>query len=265
MKYLIAISILAALGDERIASAQAIGGIEKTYELVNTILTVNEPVIVRYTVTNHLPIAVTNSRFFGYKLTRPDGRTANGPPIEWPDSFGPLPDLPLAPSETHSFLVLINKRFNFDSPGQYVLHITDLSVPPGSHRTEETDLPSVRLVIDVGPRDPVRLAQVCARLESAASAGYGNLDAAEALAYIGDPVAVPHIARVLSANQRFGWLLFPALGRIGNGAAAETLISYLASADEETRLIARGGLSRLLERTTDPAIKSRIKVFLPDR
>jgi HEAT repeat protein len=109
----------------------------------------------------------------------------------------------------------------------------------------------------------VRLDQVCARLESAVSAGYGDLDAAEALAFINDPIAVPHIARVLSVDQRFGWLLFSALGRIGSADAVETLISYLSGSTEEARSAARVGLSRLLQTTTDPAIKSRIKAFFP--
>jgi hypothetical protein len=266
MKQMIAISMLAAFGYDRIASAQASGGVEKTYELVNASPTVNEPVIVKYTVTNHLPTAVTNSRFFDEELTRPDGRRASGPPAESPDYFGPVPGIRLEPSESRSFLVLMNKWFYFDVPGRYMLNITDLTVKPGLTETETTNLPSVRLTIDVGTRNPVRLNQVCDRLEEAVVAGppAESYSAAEALAYVGDPVAVPHIARVLAADYRaFRWMLFPALRRIGTAEAAETLISYLSSPDEEARIEARGNLGRIMENTSDPAIRARIKAFLP--
>jgi HEAT repeat protein len=107
---------------------------------------------------------------------------------------------------------------------------------------------------------------VCDRLEEAIAAGppAESHDAAEALAYIGDPVAVPHIARVMAADYRaFRWMLFPALRRIGSADAVETLISFLSSPDEEVRIDAKRNLGRIMEETADQAIKSRIKAFLP--
>ena len=78
MKQLIMISILVAFGSHRSVGAQTDAGPETAYELVSTSLTVNEPVIVKLTVTNRLPIVVTTYRSFSYKLTRPDGRPPNG-------------------------------------------------------------------------------------------------------------------------------------------------------------------------------------------
>lgn len=264
MKQLIMISILVAFGSHRSVGAQTDAGPETAYELVSTSLTVNEPVIVKFTVTNRLPIAVTTYRSFSYKLTRPDGRPPNGPPSESPDYFGPNPTLPLAPFETRSTLLLLNKTYYFDVPGRYVLNVTNVDETEGPR---VANLPYHSLIIDIGPRDIARLNQVCDQLETAINAGPTTAEghnAVESLAYIDDPAAVPYIARVLAADgQTFRWMLFPALSRIGDVAAVETMISYLSSADEETRITARRDLGILLQRTSDPAIISRIKSFLP--
>jgi hypothetical protein len=41
------------------------------------------------------------------------------------------------------------------------------------------------------------------------------------------------------------------------------LILYLSSPDEEERITAKRDLSLILQTTSDPAIKSKIKNFLP--
>jgi len=262
MKQLIIIPMLAAFGSYRSAGAQTNAGLEKTFELVRTSLTVHEPVVVKFTATNHLPVAVTTYKSLDTRLTRPDGRAPDGPPSQSPDYFGPNPILPLAPFETRSTLLLLNKTYYFDVPGRYALNVTNYDETPGPPPKQVISLPYQSLTIDISPRDPARLSQVCGQLETAIDAGpttAEGYEAAEALAYMDDPVAVPYIARVLATDSRmFRWRLFPALARIGDAAAAETLISYLWSADEEERTLARRDLSFILQATSDPSTMSWI-------
>jgi HEAT repeat protein len=89
-----------------------------------------------------------------------------------------------------------------------------------------------------GERDAKRLADVCERLAKTATATDYEpaLDAAFALRYIQDPVAIPYLDRVITkADWRLRGLAVTGLGRIGTPEAVDVLKSHLNTSDQTLR------------------------------
>jgi len=237
-----------------------------------TDLTVNEPVVLRFTAENGLSHAVTvgvgddiyGCCGFRTSLIRPDGRRADPRPHGSADSnfvLGPGPYISVQPFATYSKLLLMNKRYKFDMPGRYILEVTNID-PPGSGAAADPPHPA-RVEIHVGPRDPARLQQVCAGIEATLT-GAGSSEQGytpeEALAYIDDPVAVPYLARLFERRETaLAPLVTKALERIGDAFAVDALISHLSSSNEQVRLQVLRALELIEMRTTDPLVRLKIQ------
>lgn len=261
-------TVSALAGD---AEAQTSPGVYKTYTLVKTDLTVNEPVFVRFSVQNTLPVAVkvgVGANFYGCcsfeaRIRRPDGRLQypRARPLEG-ELVGDYEASP-APLATYGKLLLVNKWFTFEIPGRYILYVSNTDPPATEGATGWPRSKEESVVIDVGPRDPARLEQICADIEATWVQSPRDLrpayDAAEALAYMDDPVAAPYIGRLFHAWESTAWMLVEGLTRMADGPAVDILISHASSKDETVRLVTRRALAVIEEKTTDPLIKLKIQ------
>ena len=92
--------------------------------------------------------------------------------------------------------------------------------------------------------------------------GFGGLDAARALSYVNDSVAVPYLKAMLSAPGE-DWYAIDGLARIGDASAAEALISQSHHPDLPTRGLIINSLARIEAGTQDATLKQRIREMLP--
>ena len=160
--------------------------------------------------------------------------------------------------------MLVNKWFDFDIPGRYVLDVDNRSLLVDTNAPKSPYPTDGHLLIDVGPRDIGRLHRICADLEERlmnTNSATEAIEAEDALAHVIDPVAVPHIARLLQAKEGWNSILVEALARIGDNAAVDALILRLNSPwkDENTPQSIRAALNRIEKKTSDPTIKLKIQ------
>jgi hypothetical protein len=265
---LLFLAVLAALPG--LASPEVV----KSFRLVKTDLTVNEPVFLTFSVENQLPHTVEINRgsndngccgFFA-RIVRPDGRTEYGPKFRADELVGG-PNVTITPYSTHSEELLVNKWFKFDVPGRYILDVENAS-PFGRDPTPTYSGPSI--IIDVGPRNAARLEEICMSLEIEAGAFLPRdvrpaFRAAEILLHMNDPVTVPYIGRLLEMRGASEYLLIRALEAIANGPAVDILIVQLSRTDRgDIQLQSRSSLARIAQSTSDPILKLKADAALKD-
>jgi hypothetical protein len=122
-------------------------------------------------------------------------------------------------------------------PGRYTVRV-------------ELDLAGTRVAarpfnVDVRARDPDRLAACCDALSrqalSATDTGQASI-AADALAHVADPVAIPYLERLLDGSRGLQLQAIQGLGRIDDEAARQRLNMLSGHRDGEIALFARRAL-----------------------
>ena len=249
------------------AAAQSEPWVAVSFSPAQDEFTLGEPVIVKLTLQNGLSEGVVTDLGVSFRtnlrsrLVGPDGQVKT-PPRTAGSIFGPLGKVSLAPQGQFSEQILLNRWYTFDGIGGYDVDLN--SVAP---ITTESGVPlpyqvQGHVVIEVVPRDPARLEQLCSALDreaTEASTAAVALDAGEILSYVADPIAVPHLAHLAQASVVLGFQAIPGLERIGNEPAADALISILSnSRDDMTRASVRGALTRLQAKTSDAMVRQKI-------
>lgn len=250
------------------APAQSGSGAFTSYQLINTDLGVNEPVLLKVSIENRTPYPLTVNLGsnghgccgFRAHLVRPDGQAESGPRIR-PSELS-VGDKVIEPLSTFSIIILVNKWFSFDIPGRYLLDVDNAS-PFGTDRVISPYPTDGHLIVDIGPRNPARLRQICEDLESRSS-GHSRdaTEAVEILAHVDDPIAVPFIAALLQSKERIAVpMLTETLARIADSAAVDALLSRLNGPwlDEDMPAFVRRALESIGAKTHDALIKARIE------
>lgn len=261
------IGALAGMTLTRLCFAQNTPSVTVSYALDTAQPTVNVPVFLKITIHNNLaePIvvnmAVNDHGYGGFhaQITRPTGETAEAPQI-MPDEVVSGTAVSVDPSETASTVVLVNKWFDFDLPGEYILEVEFARPIMTAGGTRISNPDAGRISIDVGPRDPVVLDQICANLEEqiASASVASSYELAEILAHVRDPAAVPFLARLLQANDKMAPVLAGGLERIADASAVDTLLRYVSDVSEDRRESARASLARIMTKTRDPDLQRKI-------
>jgi HEAT repeat protein len=151
--------------------------------------------------------------------------------------FRPSGEVEIAPYADFVERVLMQRWYAFAAEGRYTV-LVELALSTGRLAAAPFD-------VAVLPRDPARLASVCESLTDRALSP-GDVEqsdaAAEALAHIEDPIAVPYLQRLLTRAPALGMLAIAGLGRIGDDAA-RTLLRELSQHDNgEIAAVARRAL-----------------------
>jgi len=232
------------------------------------VVTLHEPVVVFFEVHNGLsqPITVTVGalvrQFFDLSLTTPEGQVLHK------DPFGGQIDIVTAgngkitivPGSNYREPLVMNEWFSFASQGTYLLasKLTSEIETADGNFVAEKETAEVR----VNPRDPVRLNRICADLAKQVEMA-SNVDAAQfparALSYVDDPIAVPYLARVLSAHTLAYEKAIAGLERIGNDEAVEVLLSALNENYGDIAELATRSLGRMQDQIANPRLKETVK------
>jgi hypothetical protein len=244
--------------------------VEVNYSASEAAFTLDEPVVVMFSVRNAFPSPITltlgaqRTQFFQFSLTMPDGKVVTlqrNPGLYVSVALGPEDTPTLQPGADYDQPLIMDKWFQFPSPGTYYLTsqlTTDIALEGGP----SLPLEKQTTVIIIKPRNQARLQQVCAKLASEAEKASTVLAAqfpALALSYVNDPVAVPFLAQVLRAHALVYRPAIAGLERIGNDDSVEVLLSALNDSYGDIAEQATSALGRLQDRIANPRLKKVVQ------
>ncbi len=241
--------------------------VDVQFRFQERVVTLHEPVVLLFEVHNGLkqPITLTvgslTRQFYDLTVTTPIGKVFHKDPFNGQVDIVTIGDgkIIVAPGADYKEHLVMNQWFPFESQGTYSLTsklTSDIETADGDFHAESQ---TAQLLIN--PRDPARLAKICAELatqvETAANADAAQ-EPARTLSYVEDPIAVPYLARVLSTDTLTYNKAIAGLERIGNDAAIEVLLSVVDN-NNDVGEQARTSLTRMQDRIADPRLKDTVK------
>lgn len=226
----------------------------------------HEPIYIQLSVQNNLPEAIrfdlglNGKANLEFAITEPeDSKTVTSRLSD--EGFGSVGRIVLGPNQTFTGKFLLNEWYDFAKSGTYQV-TPKLSGPV----TKEDGTPvntttSANFAVEIKTRNAERLALLSQQLADLAVAAPGlaeAMDAALALSYIDDPVAVPFLRRLLIGETMVEGFATNGLARIANSEAVDALIAVSISGNAEVKSLARSALKRAEGRVKDPELKNRI-------
>ncbi len=265
------IVILVAVAEPHIFRPQASSGpsrVEVRYSFRVTTVTLNEPVVLWFSVHNGLsrPITLTlgaqSRQYFRFTLKTPDGKVFQSRPFsEVSVIIMGTGKRELLPGEDYEQPLLMSQWFPFGMLGTYFI-TSELTTP--IEVLEGENLPplvqTTRLLVN--PRDPARLDKICADLAIQTAIAKGveaGREPALELSYVVDPVAVPYLAGSLSRHILNYNLAVQGLERIGNDEAVEVLLSALNEDYGDIAELATASLGQMQDGIPNPRLKLAVK------
>lgn len=241
------------------------------FTLTDSSITLNEPVFVDFSVRNthsetiHFDLGHNRTSRFVFTITEPGGVVVYAPKLS-EEGLGLIGEVSLSPGEECTQRLVVNQWYPFPEPGDYVIGVKLASPIVSESGAVIEPEPSGSLSLHVDPRNPARLHQVSDSLYRRATESSDveqRIEAAIALSYVRDPIAVSYLERGLS-NGRLAWqYAIPGLARIANIEAIDALITLLQRNDPESgSALARFVLSALKEKVQDPILKETIEAAL---
>jgi hypothetical protein len=230
-------------------------------------IALHEPVILQFKVHNGLekPIALTlginRVQFFDFVLTSPEGQVLAGHDQRSQGLNTQPGKLVIAPGEEYQQELLLNRWFDFDSPGRYFL-TARLSTPISVEASESGTFQGKRLEFEIKPRNISHLAKLCSDLLEQIASARGVEAAQEPalkLRYINDPVAVPYLKDALLHHYFDYYLAIEGLERIANDAAIEALLSVQNDNYGDVADLARQSLARMQGRISNPKLQDAVR------
>lgn len=184
------------------------------------VLSMGEPVFAELRVRNESigPVRIDFGRnFLGNVHLVVNGVTA--PPPGMPPGGGiSFPgEATLKPGEVYARRLLLNEWHDFSEPGKYEIRLMLESQPI---RLEAS------MTLEIGPRDPARLAEVCEELATMAKSYHAEQarQAGKALSYAGDKACLPAMVRVLKESFTGKEGAIAGLARLGTPAAIQAIV-----------------------------------------
>jgi hypothetical protein len=242
-------------------------------ELAQPTATLNEPVFATLSTTNQLPEEVSldlgsdRKGNLAFTITDPGGRRVPLP-RKIQEGMSRIGRMTLRPGETYKQKILLDEWYSFEAPGTYSIEVTLASPAQTTIGKIITVLPSKPVSIRIVPRDPARLKDVCEKLAKTAIEATDvqtAMEAAAALSYVRDPIAVPFLESVLKEAKLVRAYALTGLARIANGEAVRALIAATREEDPELRAQAMYALSQAKARVQDEALKRQIEQVLAGR
>jgi hypothetical protein len=155
----------------------------------------------------------------------------------------------LEPGATYDQELLLNKWFNLSEEGSYSLSLTfdgSISFPDGGKLALESIARGTSVTFQVLPRNEMALRKACESLSQVATQGGGDkraLAAAEALAYIRDPIAIPFLVD-LAGRDGFADIAVRGFERIGTPESRQALEKLAIESSGDVASLAKGALAR---------------------
>jgi hypothetical protein len=212
--------------------------------LQNPTVTLHEPVVANLFVHNggaeetRVDLGYDREGALEFSIVQPDGSTVKVPRLRRHEGISRLPELSLQPGEAYYQELLLNKWYMFSKPGSYrILMRLATTIRSGTGVPEKAEF-SQELALQVDARDEKRLERACEKLAAAATSASTEtaLDAARALSYVEDLVAVPYLARLTKEGSFKVYtrnIALEGLGRIARSEGLDAVISRLSPADSK--------------------------------
>lgn len=234
-------------------------------------VTLREPVFVDFDVRNglaepiHCDLGHNRKSHFQFTITDSSGRTTDVPRLS-EEGAGRIGRITVTPRGTYSQRLLLTEWHEFAEPGEYTVVAQLVSPIRTGSGAELTPSPSEPLRLQIAPREPKRLVQICQALARSAVEAPNLMAAREAvlaLGHVRDRVAVPYLALVLLYRKESWSTAIPGLARIANESAVDLLIALAEGADDESSPLAVFMLADLHQRVSDPELRTKIAAALP--
>jgi hypothetical protein len=250
------------------ARNRATKDLDVQFRFQESVLTLHEPVVVLFEVHNGTtkPVVVTVGatvrQFFDFSLETPSGDILHKDPFDGQVDIVTYGDgkVTVNPGANYTESLVMNRWFPFESQGAYSLTSKLTSNIETADGNVEAVTRTAQLLIN--PRDPAKLTKVCGDLaqqaELAASVQVAQFPAL-ALSYVNDPIAIPYLARLLSAHTLAYASAITGLERIGDDGAAEVLLSALNENWGDTSELATRSLAWMQDRISNPRLKDTVK------
>jgi hypothetical protein len=167
------------------------------------------------------------------------------------------------PGQIYERTVVLNQWYPFDKPGQYKIsvRIVPTTGDPGMLQ-KWIALP----IVNILPEDPQRVTKICAELRDKIESTTSYVDEAEAalaLSYVNDPIAVPYLQDVaMLRGGVFAPVVVKGLETIDENVGTAALISLAGQQNSTVRAVARSALAEMLHQTKDLAIRDQIRQVL---
>lgn len=235
------------------------------FEFRNSVVSLHEPAILLFKVHNGLNREITldlgfdKRQHFSFSIATPERRVIRSQPL-YPEGFHASGNVVVSAGGNYDQALVLNQWFRFDSVGQYLL---TARVDPDFEIEGVTGLriSPEQLHLEVKPRDPQRLAEICESLSDQVKMAPNAQEAQEpalVLSYVEDPICVQYLSQILAARKLVEGRAIAGLERIGNDYAVTVLLSVLNSEYGDIPNLAREALRRILQSTSDPFVKDRI-------
>jgi PBS lyase HEAT-like repeat len=222
--------------------------IDVSVSLPEASVSLNEPIFFDLTVSNRLAemvqfdLGLNSKTNLDLTISSPTGDVINrrlSLPV-----FGSSGEFSLAPGQAFVERLLLNEWSQFPSIGTYGIKVTLFD----GDGVVSANSPSTQFSVQTGSSDPARLKLISQHLADSAIAGAAlkeKIQAANALSYVVDPVAVDSLVRVLQQGSIVGHYAVEGLARIGNPEAIAALVAARNNPDEDVRTAVRYSLGVL--------------------
>lgn len=253
------------------ASTEETGSVHVSYSIASEYVPLEGPVIIEFKVQNNLEKTISidvgpDLENFVLTITSPDSTTVSfNPPVK--EGLAPLGIIKLEPGHAYTRQITVTRWFLFNKPGNYQIDVS-LTTPIRSEDGQQNsvEITGNKITVEIGNRDQEYLKTLCSKLLnqiSTAKSYQEAEDAATILSSVNDSVAVPFLKQA-AGLWHLEPIVVPALGRIGNTAAVDSLILLLKTGTPDARVLARSMLARIESRTPDRTLKERIRLVLQD-
>jgi len=234
-------------------TAKGTGLVPVSFALLESSVSLHEPVYVNLAVRNGLPEAISldlgfdRKEGFRFSVTQPDASTVNLQPYSR-GGLGLSGLIVIEPGQGFDQQILLNELYQIPKPGDYWI-VVKLATPIRTHSGRKLEpTPWGRMMLRVSDRDEKRLADVCERLaKKAIDVDYQAARAAAlALRYVHDPVAVPYLDIVLTrGDSGTKGFAIAGLASIGTTDAVNRLTSHLKTEDAQLRSQIQAALAQI--------------------
>ncbi len=238
-------------------------------KLVSDTVTLHEPAFIQFLARNdcsyqaHIDLGYDRLAAFKFTITTPSERV-DRPQLEMSEGISRIGSVPIDPGETYKQTLVLNRWIEPTETGQYRVdaQVTLEILTPGERAQGDF---AHSLTLQVLPRNPERLEKVAnSLLEQAGSVRdkAQAMEAALALSYMDDPVAIPYLEKLLNRDSSLAGYASAGLERIATPDAVLILLGDVNSTNSEVRAAVLNSLYYVQKKTLDPELKRKIEAAL---
>ncbi|MGC1485324.1 MAG: hypothetical protein WA789_16145 [Candidatus Acidiferrum sp.] len=227
----------------------------------------HEPVVLTLSIVNHsadaahVDLGRDRKEAILVYITPPSKRKIT---YSWPrrEGLSRRGDFDVGSGEMYTQTYVLNEGYDFDALGSYDIEasLEKSILINGVAATRQSE--AFRASIEIADRNEQALRKRCDTIFIKANdpSSYERAaEAAVALSYVKDPVAVPYLQKLLAPNTLVEPIAISGLERIATLEAVKALGSILNAREENTSVLARAALLRMENESSDPDVRQEIR------